>query len=276
MCVFALATYLSPLGAMKQEWPPSPERVWQEMSKPYVKAGIQEMQQEVAREMWERPGSDRKKLVDNYVHSIGFQAVIGQMQENFGLTDGMIIEQIKKMKVGLSEIDETTKDTWMPIINFVYPRLSQLMLAKTRIYTDNDLDTLVGIISIAYEAYVKAIAKSKNIALEEPTNIVSQQYQLLEKIDNRIKKIRDAVGLVLCMHKIDEKLTGYISKKLFAFNQVLKEYPIINKFQVVFNCYVNLIKDLSSNPLMSEKMPTSLRNKLKKAVIAARDRHKAI
>lgn len=275
--MYACATLMISLGAMKSEWPPSPEQ--QKISKPYVKAGIQEMQQEVAREMWERPESNRKELINLYVHSIGFQAVIGQMQENLGLTDDMIIERAKGMLRKIHGIDEATKSQWMPIIDFVYPRLSQLALAKARIYTDNDFDTLVGIASILHENYVKAIAISSGIKLKEPTDRINQQYQLLEKIDKRIDAIGQAIGVPLSMRGIDAaKLIAFIRMKLFMFNQVLKEYPVKSDFRLVSSSYDRLIKELSSDPqimgkTLSEKLPTFLKNKLRDAVIVAMFRH---
>lgn len=45
-------TLTSSLGAMTPEWPPSTEHIQPKMSEPFVKAGVQEMQRDVARKIW--------------------------------------------------------------------------------------------------------------------------------------------------------------------------------------------------------------------------------
>jgi hypothetical protein len=267
--LYACTGLMSNLGAMKQDWPPSSERIQQEMSKSYVKAGIQEMQQEVARELWNKPNGDRKELIRIYKQSTEFQAVIGQMQENLGLTDNLIIEHIKSMKEELGTINfDVSISQWMPIVNYAYPRLSQLILAYVHVFIDNDFDTLVRIV--------------QTMPVKDPGSNIIRKKNELNQIDKRSSEIKKALGMEIELRAIftpQDDIYSFLAIALrrdFA-NRLFLNYARGRNFgEGERKLYSELISAIKTSNFARKfcdpplaQISTSLRGKLKNTFIVA-------
>jgi hypothetical protein len=119
----AIALWL-PLPAMQLE------KIQNEIHKPYVKGGIQGVQRGIAQDIWGQrlQRVQSQDIINEHLISLEFQATIGRMQENFGLTDAVLIAKAQR----LSDIE---------VQKIIGPRYKQIELDYIWAFACGDADS---------------------------------------------------------------------------------------------------------------------------------------
>jgi hypothetical protein len=134
-----------------------PKKNHGELRKPYVKAGINGLQRDVAQDVWGQGLKQPQNIIKEQLNSPEFQATIGRMQENLGITEVVLNKKAKSLsdQMQLKNTDEF--ETWLPAVKLLLPRYSQLVCDISQIYLENNEHVLQAAIGEKYKKNLEAL-----------------------------------------------------------------------------------------------------------------------